>query len=47
MDRRLTESEYAAMLPLLMEASVKDLNERLRGVLPEGMHFAYDAEQPS
>jgi hypothetical protein len=43
--RHLTEAEYAAMLPFRMAKIVGDLNERLSGVLPDGMRFEWTTEE--
>lgn len=33
---RLTETEYAAMIPARMDAIVGEMNERLADILPDG-----------
>lgn len=40
--RPLTEAEYAASLPARTDAIAAEMNERLSGVLPEGMRFEWE-----
>ena len=40
-DGPLTEAEYAAMLPYRAAKIADEMNERLSGVLPDGMRFEW------
>lgn len=42
---RAREAEFAAALPGRMDRIAADLNERLAGVLPEGMRFEWTTEE--
>lgn len=43
MTARLAEAEYVATLPARVDAIAGEINERLAGVLPDGMRFEWES----